>query len=104
MTVLVAVLLVSCGSDGGSSSSRSTSASTTASAPTSGGENAWKGPAVSPTAIPLGDGKVSTDPRVGDVDSCTTNFRRGGAAHTGDWIDMPRRPGTPRPNPPSKAR
>ncbi len=87
MTVLAAMLLVSCGSDGSSSSSRPTPSSTTTSAPTSGGENAWKGPAVSPTAIPLGDGKVSTDPRVGDVDSCTTNFRRGGAAHTGDWID-----------------
>ncbi len=42
---------------------------------------------MSPTAIPLGDGKVSADPGVGDVDSCTTNFRFGGAAHTGEWID-----------------
>jgi hypothetical protein len=85
--VLVATLLVSCGSDRRSSSSRSTSSTTTASTRTSGGEHAWKGPAVSSTAIPLGDGNVSTDPHVDDVDSCTTNFRRGGAAHTGDWID-----------------
>ena len=41
---------------------------------------------VDPTAIPLGDGKVSTTPKVGYVDSCTTNFRQGGAEHAGPWI------------------
>jgi YHYH protein len=41
---------------------------------------------INPRAIPLGDGDVSTTPKVGYVDSCTTNFRGGGAAHSGPWI------------------
>jgi len=36
--------------------------------------------------LPLGDGKVSSTPKVGYVDSCTTNFRGGGARHAGSWI------------------
>jgi hypothetical protein len=36
--------------------------------------------------LPLGDGKVSTTPKVGYVDSCTTNFKGGGARHAGSWI------------------
>jgi YHYH protein len=51
-----------------------------------GGDNTWTD-ATSPTAIPLGDGRVSTAPRVGYVDSCTTAFRGGGAEHAGPWID-----------------
>jgi YHYH protein len=39
-----------------------------------------------PKAIPLGDGHVSTTPKRGYVDSCTTNFRSGGAQHSGPWI------------------
>ncbi len=46
----------------------------------------WSG-TVDVTAIPLGDGKVSTTPRSGYVDSCSTTFRQGGAQHSGDWID-----------------
>ncbi len=42
---------------------------------------------ISPKAIPLGDGHVSTMPKVGYVDSCTTNFRSGGAQHSGPWIN-----------------
>lgn len=49
-------------------------------------QNHWQG-SVDPTAIPLGDGKVSTAPKAGYVDSCTTNFRGGGAEHAGPWIN-----------------
>jgi hypothetical protein len=48
--------------------------------------NVWKG-AIDPTAIPLGDGKISTSPRVGYVFSCNTHFRGGGARHAGSWIN-----------------
>lgn len=37
-------------------------------------------------ALPLGDGKVSTQPKRGHVYSCQTQFRGGGAQHAGDWI------------------
>ncbi len=37
-------------------------------------------------ALPLGDGKVSTEPRRGYVYSCTTRFRSAAAPHAGDWI------------------
>ena len=50
------------------------------------GNDTWKGK-VDPAAIPLGDGKVSSAPKAGYVDSCTTNFRGGGAEHAGSWID-----------------
>jgi hypothetical protein len=59
---------------------------TTSVAKTGSEGNAWKGK-VDPTAIPLGDGKVSTTPKTGYVDSCTTNFRGGGAEHAGSWIN-----------------
>lgn len=36
--------------------------------------------------IPLGDGNVSTSPKVGYVYSCQQSFKSGGASHTGDWI------------------
>jgi hypothetical protein len=39
-----------------------------------------------PRALPLGDGKVSAEPRRGYVYSCMTQFRGGGAQHAGDWI------------------
>ena len=39
-----------------------------------------------PRALPLGDGKVSGEARRGYVYSCMTQFRGGGAQHTGDWI------------------
>lgn len=42
--------------------------------------------AIGPQAIPLGDGKVSSSPKVGYVYACDTNFRGGGADHAGDWI------------------
>ena len=40
----------------------------------------------STNSIPLGDGKVSSLPKVGYVYSCQTSFRGGGASHSGDWI------------------
>ena len=44
--------------------------------------------AVNPKALPLGDGHVSTSPRVGYVDSCQTSFGgRGGAQTVGPWIN-----------------
>jgi len=39
-----------------------------------------------PHALPLGDGKVSTEPKRGYVYSCMTQFRGGGAQHAGNWI------------------
>lgn len=42
---------------------------------------------VDPTALPLGDGKVSTSPKVGNVDACQTQFGQGGAQVVGPWIN-----------------
>ena len=43
---------------------------------------------VNPAAIPLGDGYVSSTPKVGFVDSCITTFpSRGGATVVGPWIN-----------------
>jgi YHYH protein len=39
-----------------------------------------------PHALPLGDGRVSPEPRRGSVFACMTRFRGGGARHAGDWI------------------
>jgi hypothetical protein len=36
--------------------------------------------------LPLGDGHVSSAPKVGYVFSCKTSFSGGGAKHAGDWI------------------
>jgi hypothetical protein len=43
--------------------------------------------ALAATALPLGDGHVSTSPRAGYVDSCTSSFGGGGAQAAGPWID-----------------
>lgn len=46
------------------------------------------GSRVNPTAIPLGDGKVTTTaPAVGYVYSCTSQFGGGGASAVGPWIN-----------------
>jgi YHYH protein len=43
---------------------------------------------VNPVAIPLGDGNLSTTPKVGFVDSCMTRFpTTGGAQAVGPWIN-----------------
>ena len=36
--------------------------------------------------LPVGDGHVTTSPQAGNVYSCTTTFRTGGARHVGDWF------------------
>jgi hypothetical protein len=44
---------------------------------------------INPTAIPLGDGKLSTTPEIGYVDSCITTFpSTGGATTDGPWINQ----------------
>ncbi len=40
-----------------------------------------------PERLPVGDGKVSSTPKVGHVMACNQNFRSGGARHVGDWYD-----------------
>ena len=43
---------------------------------------------INPAAVPLGDGYVSTTPKVGYVDTCITSFPAGGGAGIdGPWID-----------------
>jgi hypothetical protein len=42
---------------------------------------------VNPALIPLGDGKISTTPKAGYVDTCTTNTSGGGSQVEGPWID-----------------
>ncbi len=90
---LVALLATACGS-GGSSSSTSTSASSaSASTATTGASHrattVTSSGYVDPAAVPLGDGYVSSSPKVGYVDSCVTNFSSavGGAQVDGPWID-----------------
>jgi hypothetical protein len=53
----------------------------------SGGAFVWAGTPTRTTAIPLGDGSVTTTPEVGSVDSCATSFGGGGAKSAGPWID-----------------
>jgi hypothetical protein len=43
--------------------------------------------ALNPRAVPLGDGYVSSRPKVGYVDSCTTQFGGGGSQTEGPWIN-----------------
>jgi hypothetical protein len=38
------------------------------------------------TELLVGDGKVSNQPRAGYVFACNSNFRTGGARHTGSWF------------------
>lgn len=50
-----------------------------------------RGP-VNPAAVPLGDGYISTSPKVGYVDSCITSFpSQGGASVDGPWINTTNR-------------
>ena len=87
---LVTIALLSgCGSS--SAATAAGSPTIAASAPTpAGATTATVGTPqpVNPAAIPLGDGHVSTTPRVGYVDSCSTSFGGGGGAQAvGPWID-----------------
>ena len=93
--VVVAGLLTACGSGGlavstSSSTSRSTSASgsTSTTGPTRYAATVTSAGPVDPSAVPLGDGYVSSSPKVGFVDSCVTSFPPiGGASVVGPWID-----------------
>lgn len=94
MSILAACLLTSCGlsssATGTPSNARGNStshASTTPSSPTSPQSgSATTAGAINPAAIPIGDGHVSSAPKVGYVDSCVTNFRRQPNAD-GPWIN-----------------
>lgn len=46
----------------------------------------WSG-TIDPTALPLGDGKVSAEPEAGSLYSCKTEFGGRGAPNGGPWID-----------------
>jgi len=89
---VVAILLLSACS-GSSAPKASSTTSSAVFAPTTSGRSAtsgvtlWAGKPVSTAAIPLGDGHLSSSPRIGYVDSCTSQFRRGGAQHSGPWLD-----------------
>jgi hypothetical protein len=84
----LALLLAGCGSAAvAATSGREASAAKVvfATTPTSPG-------IVNPAAIPLGDGYVSTKPKVGYVDSCVTQFpSMGGASVVGPWINTARK-------------
>lgn len=41
---------------------------------------------LNPKALPLGNGRVSTEAKAGNVFACNTQFRQGGVSHAGDWI------------------
>lgn len=71
---------------GGHPSAASPTPSRAATATAPAPEATWTD-ATSPTAVPLGDGLVTTSPKVGFVDSCTTTFPGGGAQHAGPWIN-----------------
>jgi hypothetical protein len=91
------MLLGACSSSAPNSSPGGPASTAAASTPStsSGAESAtgsgvptWAGSPVSPAAVPLGDGKVTTtSPKAGYVYSCTSQFRGGGARHSGSWID-----------------
>jgi hypothetical protein len=86
-TVLALLLAGFCSVAVAATASRDASAGkvTYATTPTSPG-------IVNPAAIPLGDGYVSTTPKVGYVDSCVTQFpSTGGASVEGPWIEKARK-------------
>ncbi len=78
-------LLAGCGS-GGTSSTEAAGATATTSQNAAPAEQQQT---VDLTALPLGDGKISTEPKRGNVYSCQTDFDNapGGALADGPWID-----------------
>lgn len=90
-SAVMALVLAGCSGAAGPPASTSTTSTTTPSTSnsiaTGSGVSRWPGTPVSPKALPLGDGKVSTSARVGYVDSCVTQFNGGGAREEGPWID-----------------
>jgi hypothetical protein len=79
--VLSGVALAGCGGAVAIATGARSRSASYAMTPTSPGQ-------VNPRAVPLGDGYVSTTPKVGYVDSCITHFGGiGGARVDGPWID-----------------
>ncbi len=78
--------LSGCGADlvGGSGAGNPTTQAPTS--VTQGVPSSWSG-VVDPAALPLGDDKMSADPAVGYLYSCTTRFGGRGAPHSGPWVD-----------------
>ncbi|HEY1651687.1 MAG TPA: YHYH protein [Acidimicrobiales bacterium] len=71
-----------------SAPARATTSTTTSPGASGSGVTRWPGTPIADTAIPLGDGKLSTTPQIGDVDSCQTQFSSvGGAQADGPWIN-----------------
>jgi len=82
-TAAIAALLLSASCASSSADVNSTAAATSASTDAINTINT-----IDKAAIPLGDGHVSTSPRVGYVDSCQTHFPTvGGAQKAGPWIN-----------------
>jgi hypothetical protein len=63
-----------------------TNAGTPAAEPAAATQHAAKVDVLDVRHLPLGDGRISTGPERGQVFSCTTQFRGGGAEHAGAWI------------------
>jgi hypothetical protein len=89
------LLFNSCTSGRGVSSPASFPSTTRSSRPSDSatvrsGVTTWVGAAISENAIPLGEGKISTSPRIGYEDSCQTSFGSGpggAGASAPPWID-----------------
>ena len=77
LRVLALMVLAGCAS----STTTATSSSSTSTTTTTGSG------AVSLTALPIGDGKVSSSPQAGYVYSCQTTFNGGGASTVGPWVN-----------------
>ncbi len=71
-----AMIIVACFSQGSALAANTGAAAT----PPAGDD------AVNIHALPLGDGRYLTGPRIGYVYACQSRFRGGGAAHAGPWI------------------
>lgn len=80
---MVAVLLASCSSQPGSEGAKAPSSGSSPNTSTAAPAQSSSG--VNPAAIPVGDGRVSTSPEVGYVDSCVTHFT--GRSVTGPWLN-----------------
>jgi hypothetical protein len=81
VVALAGVLVTGCGGAAAVLASAATGSGKYATTPTSPGP-------INPRAVPLGDGYVSTSPKVGYVDSCTTHFEGiGGAQVDGPWVN-----------------
>jgi hypothetical protein len=89
VSVTVVLLVGMASACGSSSSTVSTSSTSGRSSVTKYATTVTSPGPINPAAIPLGDGHVSSTPKVGFVDSCVTNFPSSGvgASVVGPWID-----------------